>query len=332
MALSGFAVAGSVATLIGARLLQGLGSTAVWPTATVLLAEWGGRQQGASFGRYQTISVLGAGVGTGWTGLVTLLLDGQTRATLGRLVTLPAWLPAPWPQLALLHLIFAGNAACAAVALGCAALLRAPARTVPAERLRWSVPGWLRPLLVCGAVSGAASGLLAPVQVVLLEQRFGQGLVGIALAYGLPGVLYALVPAPAGRWADRVGYRRAATLGLLLPLVGYALIPLATSQLAFTLCLCLEAVGLSILVPAIYALVGAGSPAQRGQSYGLYTFAGGLGGALTQAVGGWLYQHAGAGAPFWLAAALMGLSAAALYGPGLAPRAPGVGAQLQDGE
>ncbi len=310
-ALTTFALARTVELVVVARLLQGVGSTAVWLTAAVLLAEWNEGGQATGFGRYQMISVWGAGLATAWTGLATALFDAATRAEITRYIRLPSWYPAPWSQLALLHLIFAGNALCALVALLMAMRVHELPRRAPTQRLRLHVPAVLVPLIAVAAISGIADGLLAPVQIILLDARFGKGLLGIGVVYAVPGIIYACVPGAAGRWADRHGYRRAAAMGLLLPVICYLWLPWTSSIVGWAALLCVEALGLSLATPALFALVAQAAPVERGNGYGLFTFAGGIGAALAQGAGGWLYDHAGRPVPFLIAGGCMALGALA---------------------
>jgi MFS family permease len=63
-------------------------------------------------------------------------------------------------------------------------------------------------------------------------------------------------------------------------------------------------------VPAEEALVAdLSGQEQRGESFGLYTFASGLGAVVGPLVGGWLYDQAGHSVPFYFTAALVFLGA-----------------------
>lgn len=305
VALLIFAWATTVAELVAARLLQGIASTAAWLTAAVLVAGWSGHERAVLFGRFQAISVWGATVGAWWTGTAAMVLDRQIREAVERFVAFPAWLPAARPTLDGLHIIFAGNAGFALLALVCAAWMPV------SEQSKASVERWrkvVRPLgslLVAAALSGAASGLILPIQVLLLDDRFGSGVAGAILAYAAPGFMYALLPIPLGRWADRVGHGRAAALGFGIPALAYALLPIAPSLPIAVGLLCVEAIGLSLATPAANALIADRAPVARGSAYAVYGFAGGGAGALASALGGWLYGHVAHAAPYALAAALM---------------------------
>ncbi|HEX6293295.1 MAG TPA: MFS transporter [Herpetosiphonaceae bacterium] len=315
LALSLFAVAQTVSMVVVARLLQGLGSTTAWLTAAVLLADWAqADQQARLFGRYQMISVLGSVIGAVWAGALMILLDGETRAALldalrlleGSIVgdlqgALVAALPPPWSPLAVLHLIFAGNALFAAIGWLAALRMPEPQRHHAATQMPRTLVRERLPLLTIALLVGLAGGLTLPMQVLLMDDRFALGGAGVALVYAVPGVVYGVAPEPLGRLADRWGYRPAALCGLVCLALASALLPIMPNVPVAMLVLCLEALGASIVSPALLALVAAGSAHARGSAYGLFTMASLLGTAVASPVGGRLYAYL-PGLPFWLAA------------------------------
>jgi MFS family permease len=312
-----FAVAQGTGLLIVARLLQGIASTAVWLTAAVMVADWAPAGQGARlFGRYQVISVWGAAVGAIWSGIVLGLLDADTRTALDAALQslsrqdLLAWVPAPWAALDVLHLVFAGNAVFALVALVGALRVPEPPRTPPPSSA--STPA--RPFAainVSGLFQGVAAGSLLPVVVLVIDDRFNVGSAGVGLVYAVPGIVYAVAPELLGRLADRWGYRTAATVGLLAVGVSYGVFPFAPTVVFAVLALCVEAIGMSLAAPALLALVGGGQAHRIGSAYGWYTTANVLGVAIGSPLGGWLYERALA-APFMVAAVCAVLAALAL--------------------
>lgn len=311
MVFAMFAVANSVGMLVAARLLQGVASTAVWLTAAVLVGEWAPAGQSARvFGRYQMIGVWGAALGGLWGAVALTLLDADTRAATKQALEAVgavhwlAWLPAPWTTLDVLHLVFAGNAVFALLALAWAVKLPEPVRhasdVVPA-------PGAARPPLalnISGLLSGVAAGLLLPVLVLAIDDRFGVGGLGVGVVYAVPGIVYAFAPEPLGHLADRWGLHTAATVGLLGVAVAYGVFPWAPTLVWAVLALCVEAVGGSLASPALLALVGGGQAYRTGSAYGWYTTAGLVGTAIGSPLGGWLYDRALA-APFMVAAVCM---------------------------
>jgi MFS family permease len=208
-----------------------------------------------------------------------------------------------------LHLIFAGNALFAVLGLVFALRIREPQRsTTPREHWYHSFH-LLRPLLVVGLLAGSAGGMILPVQVLLLNDRFGTGTAGAILAYAVPGIVYAVAPEPLGRWADRHSHTVAAAVGLGIPILTYLLLPFAPSLASAGVLLCIEAFGISLSTPALNALIADRVPAQRGSGYALYTMTAGLGSAAGSAAGGWLYGHWAPAAPYLIAAACLAIGA-----------------------
>jgi len=312
-----FAIAQGTGLLIVARLLQGLASTAVWLTAAVMVADWAPAGQGARlFGRYQVVSVWGAAVGAIWSGMVLGLLDADTRTALDAVLQslnrqdLLAWLPAPWTALDVLHLVFAGNAVFMLVALVGALRVpeppRAPASSVVSKQARPFAA-----INVSGLLQGMAAGLLLPVIVLVIDDRFNIGGAGVGMVYAVPGIVYAVAPEPLGRLADRWGYRTAATVGLVGVGVSYGVFPFAPTLVFAVLALCVEALGMSLAAPALLALVGGAQTHRTGSAYGWYTTASVLGVAIGSPLGGALYERALA-APFVTAAVCAVLAALVL--------------------
>ncbi|GAC1386302.1 MAG: hypothetical protein NVSMB42_06770 [Herpetosiphon sp.] len=302
--LAVFTTATSVEVLVVARLMQGFASASVWLTATVLIADWGTQQQASSFGLYQVISVWGAGVGMAWMGAAALLFDAMTRNQVLRWVRLPVWWPQPVSSIGFLHLVFAGNTVLALLAvLAAVGTGRLPrGRWTALQRAQGGATPWALPVIA--ASIGAAGGLLAPIQILLLADRGFTGVVGVGIVYAAPGIVYGIVPAWSGFLAERWGYRRLMATGLFLAGGCYLGFPRARAVASFAMLLSLEAAGLSVAVPALYGLVARFEPEQRGRRFGYVTFASGAAAAIAEAAGGWLFSHVSIGLPYGLACGL----------------------------
>ena len=340
VALGLFAVAQSVALLAVARLVQGVASATTWLTVTVLLANASAENgRGAAFGRLVSLGAWGSGLGAGWTTLALLLFDGATRkqaqsvlAEAGRISGLPlAALPFPTPILPIVqvyHIVFWGYVGFVLLALIIHVLVarRPPTPAVP-PALESAPPApfilhpssfilstW--PLLLAAFLRSGAYGITLPVLTLYLDRRFGLGVIGLGLVYAVPGLIYALAPGALGRMADRVGHTRAAVAGLLVSAAVSVLVPLVPSLLLLGALWTLEAVAFSLAGPALSALLTDRTDAgARGRAFALYTLVGGLGAAITPALGGWLYDALGAGPAFWANALLVALSVGALVIP-----------------
>jgi MFS family permease len=157
----------------------------------------------------------------------------------------------------------------------------------------------------------AASGAMVwPLLVIFLQDSLRAGPQELALAYLPAALIGAFLPSRMGAVSDRLGRKKPMILGLLIGAVASALIPQLRSLVGLSILWLVESAGYAASVPAERAFVAdiAGEDV-RGTSYGLYTFALFLGTAIGPIVGGWLYDTAGAAAPFYLNTAALTLGA-----------------------
>jgi predicted MFS family arabinose efflux permease len=161
----------------------------------------------------------------------------------------------------------------------------------------------LRTVIGAGLLISIGYSLSVPMILPLLQDRFSAGLGGLAIAYALPGVLYTIAPAPLGRRADRWGYRRAVSAGLLVSASVYVMLPLLPALGWTALLWSAEALAYSLYVPALQAMLTAVAPQhQRGAAFSLYSIVAALGAVVAAPVGGTLYQHLAPAVPFGLSA------------------------------
>src|SRR5260221_11642382 len=114
-----------------------------------------------------------------------------------------------------------------------------------------------------------------------------------ALSWVLNGytIVFAAVLVPAGRWADRIGRRRAMTAGLVLFTVGSVLCGLAPGVGVLIAARVVQAAGAGIMVPAsLSLLLAAVPPAGRAKAIGTWSALAALGAALGPVIGGSLVQ------------------------------------------
>ena len=171
-----------------------------------------------------------------------------------------------------------------------------------------SVALW--PLLVICLGTATANGVTQPILTLYLRDHFTDNLVLLLLAFMPAAVVYGIAPAPLGRLSDRIGRRRVMATGLALAGVVAAIFPSLPNILLLGAIWTLEAFFISAAVPAEGALVAdlTGGD-RRGQAYGLYSFAVGLGATLGPLLGGWCYDNLGHTSPFYLNAILLPASA-----------------------
>lgn len=168
----------------------------------------------------------------------------------------------------------------------------------------------LWPLLVICLGTATANGVTQPILTLYLRDHFTDNLVLLLLAFVPAALVYGVAPAPLGRLSDRVGRRRVMATGLALAGVIAAVFPSLPNIALLGAVWTLEAACVSAAVPAEGALVAdlTGGD-RRGQAYGLYSFAVGLGATLGPLLGGWSYDQLGPTAPFYLNAVLLPTSA-----------------------
>jgi DHA1 family multidrug resistance protein-like MFS transporter len=166
-----------------------------------------------------------------------------------------------------------------------------------------------RPLLVLMAIvllTSAAFQAVSPLVLIFLQERFGASMMELALAYLPMALIWAVFPSRMGAIGDRLGRKLPMAAGLLVSGAVILFLPHAPSLLLLAILWAVEALAFTASVPAEEALVAdlSGSE-QRGESFGLYTFASGLGAVVGPLVGGWLYDQVGHSAPFYFTAALV---------------------------
>src|SRR6516165_314020 len=104
-------------------------------------------------------------------------------------------------------------------------------------------------------------------------------------------IVFAAVLVPAGRWADRIGRRRAMTAGLALFTAGSVLCGLAPGVGVLIAARVVQAAGAGAMVPASLSLLLAAVPAPaRPKAIGTWSALGALGAALGPVIGGALVQ------------------------------------------
>ena len=99
-------------------------------------------------------------------------------------------------------------------------------------------------------------------------------------------IVFAAVLVPAGRWADRIGRRRAMVIGLALFTVGSVLCGLAPGVGVLIAARVVQAAGAGIMVPAsLSLLLAAVPPAGRAKAIGTWSALAALGAALGPVIG-----------------------------------------------
>ncbi len=164
-------------------------------------------------------------------------------------------------------------------------------------------------LLLLALLTALAGGMVLPVLVLFLSERFGAPSSTIAAAYVPAALVLSILPAYAGRLVDRVGSTGPLVAGLGLMAVAMLLMPWMT-HLSWLIALWVaEACGLALAVPAERKLVAGICGARGGTVFGLYATVANAATAVGPLVGGAAYQYLDHRAPFAVAAALLVLTA-----------------------
>jgi MFS family permease len=287
-----FVLADTVWLLTLARFVQGIGQALLWLSAYTIVADVApGSGRGRDFGSIDEAVSRGAIIGTAAGFAAIFVLEGFDLK-----------LRQIWPWLFIIYTVPALLA------------LWNGWRGVPETRPQVGVrlvedrplSGQLLALMVIVFVTGASTAMVWPLLMIFLQDTLQANVGALATAYLPAALVSAFLPSRMGRIADRVGRRGPMVAGLLVGALASALIPHLRSILLLTALWVVESLGYAASVPAERAFVAdiAGRDV-RGTSYGLYTFAHFLGAAVGPLLGGWLYDHAGHAAPFYLNTAVL---------------------------
>jgi MFS family permease len=162
-------------------------------------------------------------------------------------------------------------------------------------------------------------GLLVPIAAIYAKQVAGLSEQAIGVLFLAVTVSVALLTLPAGRVADRVGRARVVVAGMFLGAGGMWLIPFSRHLAWLTAAGVLLGASYALVIPAWLALVTDSAPAGRlGLAVGASETVQGLGLVLGPLLGGLLWDLLGPRAPFIASAAALtagaGVAAAALRG------------------
>jgi MFS family permease len=290
-----FAFASEVWLMVVARTLQGVASAFLWLSTQAITADVAASdERGRAFGRVEQAGWQGGTVGAvvGY-GLLTTLSFAQGWKLLfvgygvaGLAAMLLAWRPISETQIT--------------------------AQRVTQRPIVWSRP-WVLLLLVT-AVTSAAASMLLPIIMVFLMDQLGVEIPVLALAYIPASLIGALLPARLGTLADRLGRKPLMVVGMAVASGTSFFIPGLSSLTGLAALWALQTLCYVAGDPAEQALVAdlTGGD-QRGQAYGLYALAAGLGATVGPLVGGWLYTSLGPRAPFYTNGLILALCTAVLW-------------------
>jgi multidrug resistance protein len=166
----------------------------------------------------------------------------------------------------------------------------------PASRLIWIYA------VAIGAFQGVTS-----ILALFLAQRFGVTEATIGYFFMYIGVISVLTRAAIlGKLVDRYGEARLSRAGLVLMAVGLGALPFTTSYWQLAIAVAAMPLGTAFTFPCVTALLSRVIPnEERGLYMGVQQTFGGASRAIYPMLAGFLFDHLGAGFPFWLSAVLV---------------------------
>ena len=261
-----------------ARFLQGIGASIMWVSARTIIADLHDENnRGTQMGRLTTTSVRGAMLGA---------MYGFTL--LGFMPMQSAW---SWA--------FIGYACLSLMAFIWSAVKIKESRpvskgdTTPAPtQLKLLKDIDLRRLLVIVFLTAFASSLIEPIYLIFLKNKFELNVMMLALAFLPSGLVYAILPAYAGKWSDRWGRGLLIAIGVTFAGIVSMILPLWPAIWMVAASYVLFSAGWALASPAVDALVADMAPAQsRGTVLGIKEGAAGAGAALGPLAGGFVFEY-----------------------------------------
>jgi MFS family permease len=287
------------------RLLDGMGSAALWPAAAAVVADstTSGRRA-TGMGMLNVAFLAGVAAGPA-LGLFVAGFAGDVRA--GFFLASALMIAAAILAAMLVpghHDKRLGTGAAGGTRPG---IRPADLRTI-SESLRASPA--LFSLYLVAFVQLFGVGLLVPIAALYAKQIVGLREQAIGLLFLVIVASVALATVPGGWLADRVGKMTLVKLGMVLGAVGMWLVPLSSRLSGLVLAALLLGLSYALSFPAFLALVSEMAPAGRvGLAIGASETVQGMGIVLGPLVGGFLWDAVGPRAPFVASAAALTVGA-----------------------
>lgn len=271
-----YALGDSIAGLLIARAMQGIGFAILAITVDTIAADISARQErsavmGGNIASQTRGAMVGGFIGFGLVGAMPLY----------------AWLYSFW--------IFTGISALALLL----SLLTLPETRPAAARAMnakdYKVPPRYKLLLIIIFGAALSAALIQPFYLIYLRARFDLELYWLATAFLPIGIAYAVLPPTLGKWTGSMKRSRVVVAGLLLTSAAYVVIPFVTDFPAVIGAFLISSVGLVLVDLTKAAWIADLSPqGATGRNFGLAAFAAASGGLLGPLLGGAIYDHLGA--------------------------------------
>lgn len=285
------------------RLVDGIGSSALWPAASAIIADASPlARRATAMGTLKMFFLAGLALGpalglfvVGFTGnyasgfyLASFLLMSAALIAIGALRGVPD------------H----GAGAPSTTMVGYHGLAPNPHLSEVAESARLSP--LLLAMFMVAFVQMFAIGLLAPITVIYAKRIVGLSEELIGTLFLILVLSVAVASVPAGRLADSWGKRRTVAWGMALAAAGMWVLPIAPSLAVLAAASIILGASYALSSPAWHALVSELAPPGRiGLAMGASQTAEGLGLVFGPLLGGVLWDVLGHRAPFVAAAVLL---------------------------
>ncbi len=298
-----FALAGSAGWIIAARCLDRLGKGIRGAPRDALVADiTPPHLQGAGFGLRQSLDSVGAFIGPLLAIGLMIWLAGDIRGVFG----------------------FAVIPAVIAVLILLVAVREPPVPAAgdqpPAKQLHWrdarllGADYWV--VVALGALTSLAA--FSDAFLVLRARDLGLDLTLLPLVLIAMNVVYALAAYPAGLLSDRYGRRGLLVAGFGAVIAANLLLAAAGRVTTALLGTALWGLHLGLTKGVLNAMVAdTAPPSLRGTAFGVLSLVNGLALLLASVIAGWLWDRAGAPAPFLAGAVIAGLALAGWLVTGL---------------
>lgn len=308
-----FAMVENYTGILIARALQGVASASLWLASYAVVSDLSAAEKrGENYGRVQQSSNAGALFGATAGFVILMALKDTIAGTKAAFSVYTVVVAATLFWALRLPETLAGKGGSGGRPDGGAAA--AGGAAPPAEKRVRGPRGLFsrKYFAVLGVVlfTSIGNGMLAPLMMIYIMEKMGTDVIQLGAAYVPAAIVWSVLPARAGKFADRHGRRPFMLLGLGASAAVAALIPSLPSLWYLIALWVAEAAALSMAIPAEQALISDLTDARlRGQAYGFYDMTANLGFSLGPALGGLVFEKVGHAAPFYLDSVILLLAA-----------------------
>ncbi|MEM7003855.1 MAG: MFS transporter [Pseudomonadota bacterium] len=276
------------------RFLQGIGAALMWVTARTIVADTNPSSQyaeamgaltvssvrGSMFGAFFGFTLLGfLPMATAWQ----WAFAGYALAALGALLWSLRSVPESRP------LTHAGQT---------------DDNPLPRTRAFWQV-------LLIVFLTSFATTLVEPIYLLMLRHKFEVGAQLLAAVFLPAGLVYAVLPRYAGRWADRYSRPWLVVIGVTAAALVMASMPMLPALSLVAASYIFFACGWAVASPALEGMTASfANTHNRGRVMGAKEAASGVGAAVGPLLGGALYEYVSVVSAFWLNGLVLILAAA----------------------